>query len=191
LQTILTIDDALFDKALSLARPGIEQSDLLTECINAFIQRQTYRRLAELGGQIPEMQLASRRREDMPKILNVLVDTSLWVEHFKQTNEHLLALFEGGRVLGHPFVVAEIACGTPSNRLDVIGRLQAVESARVATQSELLQFIEQKKLFGKGCGFVDVHLIASALLQEETLIWSLDRRLDAAALELGLSFRPH
>jgi hypothetical protein len=64
MRTTLTIDDALFSKAVSLAEPGIEKSELIRECVKAFIQRQTAHRLAALGGQIPNMELAPRRREE-------------------------------------------------------------------------------------------------------------------------------
>lgn len=66
MRTTLTIDDELFAKALSLAEPGMEKSDLLKECVKAFIQRQTARRLAALGGQIPDIELAPRRRNELP-----------------------------------------------------------------------------------------------------------------------------
>ena len=66
MRTTLTIDDALFAQAVALAEPGIEKSQLIRECVNAFIQRQTARRLAALGGQVPDMELVSRRREEVP-----------------------------------------------------------------------------------------------------------------------------
>jgi len=66
MRTTLTIDDQLFAKALALAEPGIEKSELIRECVKAFIQRQTARRLAALGGQAPEIELVPRRREEMP-----------------------------------------------------------------------------------------------------------------------------
>ena len=62
MRTTLTIDDQLFAKAVALADPGIEKSELIRECVKAFIQRQTARRLAALGGQAPEIALAPRRR---------------------------------------------------------------------------------------------------------------------------------
>lgn len=64
MRTTLTIDDELFAKAVSLAEPGMERSDLLKECVKAFIHRQTARRLAALGGQAPDIELAPRRREE-------------------------------------------------------------------------------------------------------------------------------
>lgn len=66
MRTTLTIDDQLFARAVALADPGIEKSELIRECVKAFIQRQTARRLAALGGQAPDIELAPRRREDAP-----------------------------------------------------------------------------------------------------------------------------
>lgn len=66
MRTTLTIDDQLFAKAVALADPGVEKSELIRECVKAFIQRQTARRLAALGGQAPDVELAPRRREEVP-----------------------------------------------------------------------------------------------------------------------------
>ena len=66
MRTTLTIDDELFAKAMALAEPGVEKSELIRECVKAFIQRQTARRLAALGGLAPDMEIAPRRREEEP-----------------------------------------------------------------------------------------------------------------------------
>lgn len=122
--------------------------------------------------------------------MNVLVDTSVWVEHFKRRNERLVTLLEAGVVVCHPHVVVEVACGTPPDRRFVIELLAALDSLPVATPSELLALIERRALFGRGCGFVDVSLLASALLGDRALLWTLDKRLDAVAAELGSAYRP-
>ena len=122
--------------------------------------------------------------------MKVLVDTSVWVGHFKDRNERLVALLEAGMVLCHPHVVVEVACGTPPERRVVIGLLAELESVPGATQQELLELIERRALGGRGCGFVDVALLASALLSDQTLVWTLDRRLATVATELGRSYRP-
>lgn len=122
--------------------------------------------------------------------MNVLVDTSVWAGHFKQRNDRLVTLLEADLVVCHPNVVVEIACGTPPNRRDVIEMLQELESAPVATPSELLALIDRRTLQGRGCGYVDVSLLASALLGDQTLLWTLDRRLDGVAAELGRAYRP-
>ena len=122
--------------------------------------------------------------------MKVLVDTSVWVGHFKQRDEQLVALLQAGLVACHPYVVVEVACGTPPHRREVIDMLRELESVPVATDDELLAFLQQRALFGRGCGYVDVSLLASALLSDQTLLWTLDKRLAAIATELGRAYRP-
>jgi len=122
--------------------------------------------------------------------MNVLVDSSVWVGHFKQRSEHLVALLEADSVVCHPFIVAEVACGTPPNRKAIIGMLSELESAPVASQDELLALLEARQLYGRGCGFVDLSLLASALLSEKTLIWTWDKRLEVLAAQIDLVFSP-
>lgn len=121
--------------------------------------------------------------------MNVLVDTSVWVGHFKQRDERLVALLETGLVVCHPYVVVEVACGTPPRRSEIVDMLCELESVHVATPDELLALLQRRALFGRGCGFVDVSLLASALLSDQTVIWTLDKRLEAIATELGRAYR--
>jgi predicted nucleic acid-binding protein len=121
--------------------------------------------------------------------MKVLVDSSVWVGHFKQRNEHLVGLLEQGWVMCHPYVVAEVACGTPPARKVIVSMLAQLDCAPVATQDELLTLLDTQKLFGRGCGFVDISLIASVLLSEKVQLWTLDKRLDALAAELGHAYR--
>ncbi len=122
--------------------------------------------------------------------MNVLVDSSIWVGHFKQRNEHLVSLLENGVVICHPYVVAEVACGTPPSRKAIIGMLAELESAPLATQDEFLTMLDTRQLYGRGCGFVDMSLLASALISEQALIWTLDKRLESAAADLNRAYRP-
>ena len=122
--------------------------------------------------------------------MNVLVDTSVWVSHFKQRDGRLVALLEAGLVVCHPYVVVEVACGTPPRRSDIIDMLGELESVSIASPGELLALIQRRALFGLGCGFVDVSLLASALLSDQTLLWTLDKRLETVATELGRDYRP-
>lgn len=122
--------------------------------------------------------------------MSVLVDSSVWVGHFKQRNEHLVALLLNGMVVCHPYVVAEVACGTPPNRQAIIGMLGELESTPVATQTELLAMLNARQLYGRGCGFVDISLLASALLLGNVRIWTLDKRLESMAGEFDKSYRP-
>lgn len=122
--------------------------------------------------------------------MKVLVDTSVWVGHFKQRNEHLVALLQAGLVACHPHVVVEVACGTPPHREEVIELLRQLEHLPLATADELLVLLRRHALHGRGCGFVDISLLASTLLSESAVLWTLDKRLDALAVELGRSYRP-
>jgi predicted nucleic acid-binding protein len=121
--------------------------------------------------------------------VNVLVDTSVWIGHFKQRNEHLVALLESGRVVCHPYVVVEVACGTPPNRRAIITLLAELESVPVATPDEVLEMTERRNLYGRGCGFVDMSLLAATLLSKDALIWTMDKRLDSVASELKRVYR--
>jgi predicted nucleic acid-binding protein len=122
--------------------------------------------------------------------VKVLVDTSVWVGHFRQRDEQLVALLQAGLVACHPYVIVEVACGTPPRRREIIDMLGELESVPVATPEELLSLLQRRALFGRGCGFVDVSLLASTLLSDKTLLWTLDKRLDAIAAELGRAWRP-
>ena len=121
--------------------------------------------------------------------MNVLVDTSVWVAHFKQRDAQLVALLNGGMVACHPYVIAEIACGTPPNRRDVIQMLSDLEQATVATTDEVLALIERQRLYGRGCGFVDVSLLASTLLCGNTQLLTKDGPLLLVASALGCAYQ--
>jgi hypothetical protein len=109
-----------------------------------------------------------------------LVDTSVWIEHFRRGEPALARMLEQGRVLVHPFVVGELACGNLSNRDSILGKLTALPVAVLASDPEVRALLEQRKLWGRGIGWVDAHLIAAALLSHCRL-WSLDRQLSRAA----------
>ena len=121
--------------------------------------------------------------------MNILVDTSVWVGHFKQRNERLASLLEEGMVVCHPYVVAEVACVTPPNRRAIIALLAELESTPLATPDEILELIERRSLYGLRCGFVDMSLLASALLSDQTLVWTLDKRLESMATGLNRAYR--
>lgn len=122
--------------------------------------------------------------------MRVLADTSVWVAHFRQHNKHLAGLLDRGFVVLHPYVLIEIACGTPPDRGSTLSLLAKLEQAPVATHHEMLGLIEQRGLFGRGCGFVDTGLLACVLMDERIKLWTHDRRLASVASELGRSFEP-
>ena len=115
----------------------------------------------------------------------ILVDTSVWVDHLRGGDAALAELLERGAVLGHPFVIGEIACGNLSDRGAILALLQHLPQAVVAEADEVLAFINRHKLHGKGIGYVDAHLLASTALTGGTKLWTRDRRLHAMARELG------
>jgi predicted nucleic acid-binding protein len=118
----------------------------------------------------------------------VLVDTSVWVEHFKATNPELLLLLGNDRVLAHPLVIGEIACGTPPDRARTLADLADLEATFQATPQECISFIERKKLYGCGVGFIDIQLLASALMTPDAQFWTLDRKLQNLATKLGIAY---
>lgn len=118
--------------------------------------------------------------------MRVLVDTSVWVEHFRRHRADLVRLLDAGRVVSHPLIVLEIACGTPPRRKDVIGWLGALASVPQASHAEVLELLERRRLWGRGCGSVDLCLLASVLVDGGACLWTLDRRLAELADELGV-----
>lgn len=121
--------------------------------------------------------------------MKVLVDTSVWVDHFKKRNDALIDLMLVGRVLMHPLVLAELACGTPpAPRARTLGDLGLLESANPASMQEIMDFIEREKLYGLGCGLVDVALLASTLVTPGAQLWTLDRRLAELAERFGVVY---
>ncbi|MBP6190833.1 MAG: type II toxin-antitoxin system VapC family toxin [Acinetobacter sp.] len=121
--------------------------------------------------------------------MNVLIDTSVWVDHFKYGNAHLIQLLEQDFALTHPMVILELACGTPpaprSQTLNAIAQLRHSESA---TDFEVMAWIEQQQLYGLGCGLVDLSLLAATQLTPQTKLWTLDKRLQQLALRFDLAY---
>lgn len=111
----------------------------------------------------------------------ILVDTSVWIGHLRAGEPELAGRLEAGLVLMHPFVTGELACGNLRNREEVLGLLDRLPRAPVATDAEVRLFIEQHALMCRGLGYVDMHLLASAALASPARFWTKDRRLAAAA----------
>jgi predicted nucleic acid-binding protein len=115
-----------------------------------------------------------------------LVDTSIWVSHFRRANGALMALLEEGAVLSHPVVIGELACGNLRRRAQVLAYLDALPRAEAAADRETLLLIEDRRLYGRGIGWPDAHLLASALISRCRL-WTLDQPLAAAATAAGVA----
>jgi predicted nucleic acid-binding protein len=116
----------------------------------------------------------------------ILVDSSVWIDHLRKSDPDLVALLEAGEVVCHPFVIGELACGHLRQRARLLGELSLLPQAPVAAHAEAMLFLERHSLFGRGVGWADVHLLASAALAAETRVWSKDKRLMAAAQRTGL-----
>jgi predicted nucleic acid-binding protein len=112
----------------------------------------------------------------------------VWVSHFQEMNDELANLLGNGEVACHPFVVGELACGNLKNRNQILSLLQALPMSIIAEHDEVLELIERNHLMGKGLGYVDIHLIASAMLTGIP-IWTLDKKLGQIANALHLSLK--
>ena len=115
----------------------------------------------------------------------ILVDTSVWIDHLNNAEENLIILLNAGRVCIHPFVIGELSCGNIANRSEILALLKALPRAEPALESEVDALIENKKLYGIGLGFVDVHLLASALIHNVKL-WTYDENLKKTATQLNI-----
>lgn len=117
----------------------------------------------------------------------ILVDTSVWIEQLRRGSERLQSLLYDEQVLCHPFIIGELACGTLRNRQEILNLLSVLPKALVADHEEVVHLVEGRHLYGRGLGWVDVHLLASSILTRCTL-WTLDKRLKqvAAALKISL-----
>jgi hypothetical protein len=113
----------------------------------------------------------------------ILVDTSVWVDHLRKNEVELQAHLNEGLVFCHPFVIGELACGNLKNRDEILSLLDALPKATVATHEEVMHLVSERTLFGKGLGWVDVHLLAAALLSDSSL-WTRDKTLASVAEEL-------
>jgi len=115
----------------------------------------------------------------------ILIDTSVWVDHFRRRNHDLAHFLQEGEVLMHESVIGELACGSLKNRKEILTLLRELPYAVSARSEEVLTMIESRRLFGRGIGWIDAHLLASALLSR-CRFWTLDKRLQSLAGEMGL-----
>ena len=117
----------------------------------------------------------------------ILADTNVWIKHFRESDAELIAQLNIGFVACHPFIIGELACGNLGNRVEILMLLQALPSSPVVEAAEILKFIENNSLMGRGLGYVDIHLLASAIIGN-VVLWTDDRRLNDSAIELGVSY---
>ena len=113
----------------------------------------------------------------------ILVDTSIWIDHLTKSDDDLIALLKLGKVCIHPFIIGELSCGNISNRSEILSLLKALPRVEPALENEVFTLIENKKLFGIGLGYIDVHLLTSALIHNVKL-WTRDKNLNKSAIKL-------
>ena len=119
----------------------------------------------------------------------VLVDTSVWIDYLRSEKPHLVYLLNESQVLVHPLVIGELALGNLRNREEPLSLLGGLPVTPVATDDEVLFFIERHRLMGRGIGYVDVHLLAATALADSTLLWTSDSRLVNVATDLSLAYQ--
>ena len=121
----------------------------------------------------------------------ILIDTNIWIEHFKSENKNVSALLEAGRVVMHPFIVAELALGGLRDRMMTLASLEFLPELPVAELHEIRQLIEVRKLYTQGIGLVDAHLVASLIIvQTPTELWTDDDGLTRVAEKLDFLAKP-
>lgn len=124
--------------------------------------------------------------------MSVLVDTSVWVNHFRRRDDTLVTLLESDLALTHPMVLVELACGTPPEpHQQTLGYIGLLQTANQISLAELVEFIEREKLYGQGCGLVDMALLASTLITPGARLWTLDKRLADLAERFAAAYSPH
>ncbi len=117
----------------------------------------------------------------------VLVDTSVWVIHLREGNAELEKLLNKGQITCHRFIIGEIACGNIKNRKEILRLLQLLPLVTQAKHEEVMKFIETNKLMGRGLGYIDMHLAASARLAGIP-IWTFDKKLEETSKDLGFKY---
>jgi len=121
----------------------------------------------------------------------ILVDTSVWIDHLRSTDEELAQLLVRCQFMTHPFVIGELASGNLRHRNEVLNALQNLPQVPLATENEVLGFIKQNRLYGLGIGYIDAHLLASTRLAPGTTLWTRDKRLLSVSTSLGVAEKNH
>ena len=117
----------------------------------------------------------------------VLVDTSVWIKHLRESDRNLVQLLEQGLVACHPFIIGELACGGIKKRYEIISLLNDLPSTNILDHDDIMEFIEYRKIMNRGIGYVDVHLLGSALVSE-TRLWTFDKALRKVANQLSIEY---
>ena len=118
----------------------------------------------------------------------VIVDSSIWIGHLKQSNKHLSQLLQEDLVMIHPLIIGELACGSMKKRGEFLSLLKLLPVCQIPTYDECLSFLEEEALFGKGIGWVDINILAASRLSSGT-VWTFDKRLHLAAERLKIAHK--
>lgn len=118
----------------------------------------------------------------------ILADTSIWIDHLRGKKNRLKDYLEEGHILVHPFIIGELACGNLKNRETILTMMGNLPGAVTASDEEVMEFINARSLFGRGIGYIDVHLLAATALTRDTLLWTADKRLEKVALQESLGY---
>ena len=118
----------------------------------------------------------------------VLADTSIWIDHFRNSNDQLAELLHDGEVFCHPLIIGELACGNIKNRKEILSDLQALPQSAVIEHDEIMIFIDKNQIMGKGLGYVDMAILASALVTMIPL-WTFDQKLSAIAKKMNINYQ--
>ena len=111
----------------------------------------------------------------------ILADTSVWIDHLRADDARLAVELSRDNILMHAFVLGELSLGSLGQRKRTLAALASLPAAVVAQPNEVQSLIEIRSLHGRGIGYIDAHLIASALITPDTVLWTRDRRLRVVA----------
>lgn len=117
----------------------------------------------------------------------ILADSSVWVDHLRRRHAGLVARLDEGDIGCHPFVIGEVGLGSLAHRAEILSLMAALPAARVVRHEEAVALVARERLHGAGIGWVDVHLLASALVERWSR-WTLDRRLAVVARDLSVAW---
>jgi predicted nucleic acid-binding protein len=186
-RTTVTIDDELLRRAETLSATK-DRGEVIREGVRTLVRVESARRLAALGGdragRVSSAE-APRRWLDRGRLV-ILVDTSVWIDHFHRVVPALVDQLERDEVGCHPLVIEELALGSIPQRDQVLEDLDALHGFPVLTHHELLSTVGRWRLWGRGLSAVDVHLLGSVALRPGAMLWTRDRRMNLAAEEMGV-----
>jgi len=117
----------------------------------------------------------------------ILVDTSVWIDHLRSSDQRLVALLHDVQVQAHPWVIGELALGRLAQREEFLHLLSELPQATVVSSAEIMLFLADRRLYGLGIGYVDLQLLGATVVAPGTRLWTRDKRLAAVARRLGVA----